>query len=331
MPSRPDISVIVVTHQGRELVLDVLRAAHARAGAVDAEWIVVDSGSTDGTPDAIEHAFPDVTVVRAPNIGFAAGNNIAIASARGRYLLLLNPDVEIVAGTLAQIVTAMDARPEVGIGSALTHYPGGDLQPTIRRFPSPARQLGEALMLNRLPLMGRITEQEERAAIYERERSADWLSGSFLLARREAVEQAGGMDERFFLFAEETDWCLRVRAQGWDVRHFPFMRLIHHTGRTDRPDLFAQCSYSKLLYGRKHFSRPAQAIFRAALALRHALRWAAFAPLSRRREQLRERAAAERLALLVVLGIAAPRYRPYVAERAEGAAGTGVPANALRS
>jgi GT2 family glycosyltransferase len=332
MPARPDVSVIVVTHQGRDLVLDVLRTARARTGPIDAEWIVVDSGSSDGTPDAIECEFPDVAVVRAPNIGFAAGNNVALQSARGRYLLLLNPDVEIVSGTLAQLVAAMDERPEVGIGSATTHYPGGDLQPTIRRFPSPVRQLGEALMLNRLPLLGHMTEQEERPEAYEDECSADWLSGSFLLARREAVEQAGGMDERFFLFAEETDWSLRVRAAGWDIRHFPFMRLIHHTGRSERPELFAQCSYSKVLYGRKHFSPPAQAVFRGALALRHALRWAAYAPLALRREDLRERAAAERLALLVVLGLVAPKYRPYAGPAwHRGAAEIAPPADALRS
>jgi N-acetylglucosaminyl-diphospho-decaprenol L-rhamnosyltransferase len=314
MPQRPDVSAIVVTHQGRDLALDVLRSARRAAGAIDVEWLVVDSGSTDGTPDAIEHALPDVTVVRRPNIGFAAANNVGIALARGRYLLLLNPDVEIVDGTLAELVAAMDARPAVGVGSSTTHYPDGELQASIRRFPSPARQLGEALMLTRLPRFRHLTEDETRPEAYEREQSADWLSGSFLLARREAVHQAGGLDERFFLFSEETDWCLRVRAAGWDIRHFPTLRLTHHTGRTDRPDLYAQNSYSKVLYARKHMGVPARAVFRAALALRHALRWAGLALPALRRPELRERVAAERLALLVVLGVEAPRYRPY-AER----------------
>jgi GT2 family glycosyltransferase len=311
MPARPDLTVIVVTHQGRDLVLDVLRTAQARTGPIDAEWIVVDSGSTDGTPDAIERDFPDVRVLRAANIGFAAGNNIAFERARGRYLLLLNPDVEIADGTLAELVAAMDERPDVGIASAPTFYPDGVLQQSIRRFPSPARQLGEALLLHRLPLLGHMTEEETRAARYDDERSADWLSGSFLFARRVAVEQAGGMDERFFLFAEETDWCLRVRAAGWDIRHLPILRLVHHTGRTDRPDLFAQTSWSKVLYARKHFSPGGRAVFRSALALRHGLRWLMLAPPSLGRAELREQVAAERLALLAVLGLVAPAYRPY--------------------
>jgi len=306
--------VIVVTHNGRDMALRVLRAARAAAGAIDAEWLVVDSGSNDGTPDAIERELPGVTVIRRPNIGFAAGNNVALRAARGRYVLLLNPDIEIVDGSLADLVAAMDERPEVGIGSSVTHYPDGVLQTSIRRFPSPMRQLGEALMLTRLPRFAHLQEDESRPEAYEREQSADWLSGSFLLARREAVEQAGGMDERFFLFSEETDWCLRVRAAGWDIRHFPTLALTHHTGRTERPDLFAQNSYSKVLYARKHFALPARAAFRAALVLRHAVRFGGFALPAVRRRDLRERVAAEWLALLVVLGLVPPRYRPY-AER----------------
>ena len=126
----------------------------------------------------------------------------------------------------------------------------------MRRFPSPSRQLGEALMLSRVPAFVRLQEEEKRLPLYDTERSADWLAGGFLLVRREAVDAAGGLDERFFLFSEETDWCRRVRVAGWDIRHFPTMRLTHHTGRASRPDLYAQNSYSKLLYARKHFTRP---------------------------------------------------------------------------
>jgi N-acetylglucosaminyl-diphospho-decaprenol L-rhamnosyltransferase len=315
MQGRPDLSVIVVTHQGRDLALRILRTGQAAAGPIDVEWLVVDSGSTDGTPDAIERELPGVTVIRRPNIGFAAANNVGLRVARGRYMLLLNPDLEIVEGTLAQLVAEMDQRPGVGITSSITHYPDGELQMSIRRFPSPARQLGEALMLTRLPGLSHLQEDESREERYGHEQSADWLSGSFLLARREAVEQAGGMDERFFLFSEETDWCRRVRTAGWDIRHLPTLRLTHHTGRTERPDLFAQNSYSKVLYARKHFGPLARGTFRAALALRHAVRWVGLALPALRRPELRERVAAERLALLVVLGLEAPRYRPY-AERA---------------
>jgi GT2 family glycosyltransferase len=311
----PDLSIIVVTHQGRDRVLQVLRAADDATGPISVEWHVVDSGSTDGTPDAIERDFPGIEVVRRPNIGFAAGNNIALGRARGRHVLLLNPDMEIVAGTLAELVAELDARPEVGVASTVTYYPDGRLHTTMRRFPSASRQLGEALMLTRLPAFVRMQEEEMRGDLYEHEQSADWLVGGFLLVRREAIEHAGGLDERFFLFSEETDWCRRIRSAGWDIRHFPTMRLTHHTGRAARPDLYAQNSYAKLLYARKHFSPLGRLGFRAALALRHGLRLAGFATRAARRPELRRRVAAERLALLVVLGISAPPYRPY-ADRA---------------
>jgi len=292
-------------------VLQVLRAAHAATGPIAVEWIVVDSGSTDGTPDAVEREFPEITVVRRPNIGFAASNNLAFASARGRYVLLLNPDMEIVTGTLAELVAKMDANPGVGVGSAVSYYPDGTLHATIRRYPSPLRAFGEALMLARLPFLRGIREEDDRSFIYETEQRADWLVGGFLIVRREAIEQVGGMDERFFLFSEETDWCLRIHSAGWEIRHFPTMRLTHHTGRAARPDLYAQNSYSKLLYARKHFTRPAQLSFRAALVLRHALRYTGFAPRARRRPELRQRVDAERLALRVVLGLEGPPHRPY--------------------
>src|SRR5918998_1055209 len=111
---RPDLSVIVVTFNGRDMALTTLRSARAAAGAASVEWIVADSGSTDGTPEAIERAFPDVLVLRGENRGFAAGNNRGLAVATGRHVLLLNPDVEIRSGTLEELVAAMDARPAIG-------------------------------------------------------------------------------------------------------------------------------------------------------------------------------------------------------------------------
>lgn len=311
MPARPDLSVIVVTHQGGELALKTLRSARERSGAIDVEWLAVDSGSTDGTPDLLERELPDIPLERRPNIGFAAANNLALARARGRYVLLLNPDMEVRSGTLAELVGAMDERPEVGVASVVQLWPEGGVQRTIRRFPSPARQIGEALSLQRVPALARLGEEETREEPYWREIEADWLVGGFLLVRREALEAAGGMDERFFLFSEETDWCYRIRRAGWGIRHLPLMTVVHHTGRSARPDLFAQNSHSKVLYARKHFRGGRSALFRAAIALRHALRLAMVAPVALVRPAMRPRASAERRALMVVIGAAAPPFHPH--------------------
>src|SRR6185436_4634418 len=141
----PDLSVIVVTHDGAERALATLASARDATGDIVAEWHVVDSGSTDGTPAAIEQRFPEIALTRLQNVGFAAGNNVALREARGRYVLFLNPDIEIVAGTFADLVAALDARPQVGAASVVQTWPDGTLQRTIRRFPTPVRQLGEAL------------------------------------------------------------------------------------------------------------------------------------------------------------------------------------------
>ena len=277
--------MIVVTHGGCERALATLASARASTGGAAVEWLVVDSGSTDGTPTAVERRFPDIDVMRLPNVGFAAANNAALPHARGRYVLLLNPDIEIVAGTLADLVAALDERPQVGAASVVQTWPDGGLQRTIRRFPTPARQLGEALLLNHLPGLASLGEEVANAADYDRETVADWLVGSFLIVRRGAFDDAGPMDERFFLFSEETDLCRRVCTAGWEIHHLPIMRVIHHTGHVGRPDLFAQTSYSKLQYAEKHCGRSGRRCLRAALVLRHGLRVAArVRPLSAEQE-----------------------------------------------
>jgi GT2 family glycosyltransferase len=306
MDRRPDLTVIVVTHNGREMALTTLRSARASLGELRAEWLVVDSGSSDGTPDAIERAMPDVRVFRAQNRGFAAGNNVGLAHAQGRYVLLLNPDVEVEAGTLARLVAEMDARPGVGIASVLTKGGDGRVLPTIRRLPTPARDLGEALGAARLPLLRRLQELDEDYASYTEERSADWLVGSFLIARAEAIAAVGPMDDGFFLYSEEIDWCHRFRLAGWDVRHLPVMTVVHHCGDGERPDLVAQLSSSRRRFAYKHFRRPTAVGIHAALLLKHVLRLGLLGPAAAIKPALRRRARAELRGLAVLCGTSAP-------------------------
>ena len=315
----PDLSVVVVTHNGKELALRTLRSAHAHVEGLDVEWFVVDSGSIDGTPDAVASEFPHVELHRRPNIGFAASNNVALERARGRYVLLLNPDIEIAQGTFAELIAALDERPEVGIASVVQQWPDGRLQQSIRWRPTVARQFVEALTNARWPLVRKISEVEWDERAYARETSADWLVGAFLIARREAIEQVGPMDDGFFLYSEEKDWCHRFGLAGWDVRHLPVMHVTHYAGGWGSAALIAQLSYSKLLFARKHHSAPARLAIRTALVLRHALRSVLLTPVALAKPGLRIKAAGERAALAVSLGIA----RPQVGPDPRGAAGGG--------
>ncbi len=304
-PQRPDLSVIVVTHNRSDLALATLDSARAATGALDVQWLVIDSGSTDDTPEAIESRFPDIRVRRCENIGFAAANNRALELVRGRYVLLLNPDVEIVSGTFAELVETLDARPSVGVASVIQQGSDGQLQHTIRGFPSPWRAFGEALALP----WGDSREERPEEPRYREERSADWLVGAFLLARAEAVAQIGSLDERFFLYSEETDWCYRARQAGWDVRHFPQMVITHHCVPSTKPELVAQLSYAKLLFARKHYRRDQAAAVRLALTARHLVRVLGLTVRPGRSGANRARLIAERRALAVLIGLAPPPFR----------------------
>jgi GT2 family glycosyltransferase len=308
---RPDLSVAVVTHDGREMALATLRSALGAVGAASVEWLVVDAGSRDGTPDAIERELDRVRVLRRENRGFAASNNVALAAARGRYVLLLNPDVEIRSGTLGELVAAMDARPRLGLASVVQRDADGELLPSIRRFPSPLRSLGEALFASRWPLLRSWQEPETRAARYGREVEVDWLVGAFLIARREAIRAVGPLDERFFLYSEEVDWCYRFWRAGWPVAHLPAMEIAHHCGGSSQGDLRAQRSHSRLLFAAKHYGAAKRAAIRASLALGHAIRIAALAPAAAARRRPRERSRAERAGLRVALGRGRPPLGPH--------------------
>ncbi|MGH2853448.1 MAG: glycosyltransferase family 2 protein [Solirubrobacteraceae bacterium] len=305
---RPDLSVIVVTHNRAELALATLRSAGTAVRALEVEWIVVDSGSSDGTPDAIEAALPEVRVLRERNIGFAAANNRGLPHARGRYVLLLNPDVETASGTFDQLVATLDERRDIGVASVVQNAPDGTLQYSIRRFPSAWLALGEALAAAHWTPLRRWREEEPQSARYREVAPADWLVGAFLIARAEALAQVGPLDERFFLFSEETDWCFRFHRAGWRVVHLPTMTVTHHTGHAPGPDLSAQQSYAKILFARKHYGRVRASTMRAALALRHALRAALATVAGRSRPQWAARAAVERRALAVVLGVREPPF-----------------------
>ncbi len=307
--ARPDLSVIVVTHNRLELALRTLACARAASAGCEVQWIVVDSGSEGRAVARLRAECPYAEVLGERNLGFAAANNRALSIARGRYVLLLNPDAEVVSGTFAGLLAALDAQPRIGAASVLQCAPDGHLLLSIRRFPSPLRAFGEAIAAARWTPFATWREEEPRASAYARQTPADWLVGAFLVVRAQALEQVGGLDERFFLYSEEADWCRRIARAGWEVAHIPRMTVVHHTERTSRPDLWAQLSWSKLQLARKHHGTLGAAGMRLALALRHALRAAAALPAPRRRAH----AAAERQALAVVLGISPP---PFAAQEA---------------
>jgi N-acetylglucosaminyl-diphospho-decaprenol L-rhamnosyltransferase len=274
MPEMTDLAIVVVSANSARWLERCLSTAFEHAGAATLEAIVVDNASTDGTRELVESQFPHVQVLTGPNHGFAYGNNRGLECADARYLLLLNPDTEVVDGTFGELIELLDARPEVGAVGVRQVKPDGTLCRTIHRFPSVSRAFGEALASERWPVHPAWAgEREFDAGAYEREGACDWPTGSFLLIRREALLSAGLLDERFFLYSEETDLCLRIKRAGWQVRHLPQMTIVHHAGKAGtQPRILAQDAYARKQYARKHFGRAYRGLYLAALAARYAIR-----------------------------------------------------------
>lgn len=300
--SVPDLALVIVSTNEAHWLERCLSSVFARAGDATLDVIVVDNASTDGTRELVESRFPEARVVSSANRGFAHGNNRGIERTDARYVLLLNPDTEVIEGSFGELVRLLDERPRVGLAGVRQVTADGTLWPTIRNFPSVRRALGEAMFSERWPIHPswsgeRVLDPE----VYERERECDWTSGSFMLARREAMLGAGLLDERFFIYSEEPDLCLRIKRAGWQVRHLPQMTIVHHAGKGGvRPKMVAQDVYTRKQYAAKHLSPVHRRLYLTAVGVRHLMR----ASLSRSKAQ-REGA---RLALRTLAGRADPPF-----------------------
>jgi GT2 family glycosyltransferase len=300
-----DLAIVLVSYNAAHWLTPCLNSIFDHAGEISLD-VVVACNSDDGSIELVEENFPAARVVRCENRGFAHANNCALVTCDARYVLFLNTDTEVRAGTFEQLVRALDERPTVGLAGVTQVDPAEERLPTIRYFPNALRALGDSLGAERLPfLRSWLGERELRAERYSREGDCDWTSGSFMIVRREALHGAGFMDERFFLYSEEPDLCLRVREAGWKIRYLPFMTVVHHAGKAGLDvRLTAQDAFSRLQYARKHFSPVHRAAYATALGIGYGLR--AALPGARRSELRR----AARAALRVLVGVDGPPFRP---------------------
>lgn len=304
---RSDLAVVIVSYNSARWLAPCISSVYDHAGAAAVEVTVVDNGSTDGSPELLERGFPSVRVLRSENRGFAYANNRGFEATEAPFVLFLNADTVIRDGTFGELLEIMRSRPRVGLLGCRQYDAEGALFPTIKRFPTVTRQLCEALGGERFPIRGSWTgERELDLSVYDAEAVCDWLSGSFLLARREALLDSGLMDERFFLYCEEPDLCVRLRDRSWEVRYVPDMTIIHYFWKNSvNQRLVAQEAYARRQYLFKHQGPVRRRLSTAGLAIFHARR-AVHSP--GRGEQANARRAASRAALLTVLGVAPPPF-----------------------
>jgi N-acetylglucosaminyl-diphospho-decaprenol L-rhamnosyltransferase len=270
--STPTVSIIVVTYQSQHYIGPCLRSINEHAG-MPVETIVVDNGSTDGTLDEARAIDSEVAVVPlGRNTGFAAASNIGVSSARGEYLLFLNPDAELLPETLPRLVAHLDSAPHVAAVGPRLVYADGRPQDSAFAYPS-------LLMtwLELFPRPGRLLHTRLNGRLISPDGQPIEIVhplGACMLVRHSAWEDVGPFDRGFFLYCEEVDWCVRARARGWTIAHLPSATAIHHEGRsaaTARAASLVHLYASRSRLHRKHrgWWFQASVTFITALGLAH--------------------------------------------------------------
>jgi GT2 family glycosyltransferase len=224
-----DISVIIVNWNTRDILRDCLSSVFKQTQGTEFEVIVIDNGSSDSSIQMVKVEFPQVTVIaNIENRGFAAANNQGVVIAKGRYVLLLNSDTIILDDVIKKTVLFADTHREAAVVGCRVLNPDMSLQPTCFMFPSVMNMLLSTTYLCKLfpksYFFGR-----EQMTWWDRSdvRDVDVVTGCFMLVRQQAIEQVGLMDERFFVYGEETDWCYRFKKAGWKVLFTPDAQIIH--------------------------------------------------------------------------------------------------------
>ncbi len=239
----PRVVISIVAWKGADLTIACLRSIEPELVSVPGtRVIVVDNASPDGSADRVEQAIREqgwgawATLIRAPgNLGFAAGNNIAIRSMLAEsqpaeFVLLLNPDTLVRPGALRILVDFLAARPDVGIAGGRSEDLDATPQACCFRFPN---AINEVLGYIGLGVLDHIFERHRtRLGIPQEPRQVDWVSGAFMLARKSVIDRVGLMDEGYFLYFEETDFTRRARLAGWECWHVPQSRIVHLVGQS---------------------------------------------------------------------------------------------------
>jgi N-acetylglucosaminyl-diphospho-decaprenol L-rhamnosyltransferase len=267
-----DVAVSIVNTNNRDLLLACLESLRG----TDAEIVVLDNASEDGSADAVRERFPDVRVIaQAFRAGFGANHNTVIRATDSRYVYVLNEDTTSSDWGFDRMVAFLDANPRLAALGPRLVYPTGRHQQSAWRFPTPA------VSVLGLPSLGRIGVEQ---SVGNCPRNVDWAIGAALVLRRQALGEVGLFDEGFFLYSEEVDLCRRLRRAGWRACYFPEVTVVHHesqfsTGIPARR--INELWRSRHRYWRKHHSPAGARLAALATGAQYALRAAAAAPLRR--------------------------------------------------
>lgn len=249
-----DIDVVIVNYNAGEHLGRCVESVLASAGGAAVGVCIVDNASHDNSAEDLMQRFPGVHVIQnRVNRGFGSACNEGLAAGKAPYVFLLNPDAEVSGGTLFGLLKVAGDRPLAAVIGTLVRDPDGTLYPSARKIPTLWEAAGHALL-------GPFSRGNRFSRAYTMDswdrtspRSVDWVSGSSMLLRREALEQVGGFDEAFFMYAEDADLCTRMREAGWDVVFTPELEVVHDHGLTTRGSRKMIWEHSRSIY--RYFSK----------------------------------------------------------------------------
>jgi GT2 family glycosyltransferase len=259
----PTISVIIVSWNAKKYLEQCLQSILVDSEAYDAEIIVVDNASTDGSPELIRHNFPKVKLIcNADNLGFAKANNIGINHSKGEYLFLINSDVVVYPNCISSMVDYMEKHPETGMLGPRILGTDGNVQRSCMGYPSLWNLFSRAIFLDSaFPHIKLFNGFMLKNWAHDSIKEVDVINGCFWSVRRKAVEQIGLLDEDFFIYGEDMDWCKRFNNAGWKVVYFPQAESLHYGGASSSNApvrFYVEMQKANLQYWRKHhvgFSR----------------------------------------------------------------------------
>jgi GT2 family glycosyltransferase len=277
MAAQIDVSFIIVNWNTKDLVLQCIDSLFQKQGNYTQEIIVVDNASSDGSADAIKTKYPEMQLIQnSQNLGFAKANNIGIKKSTGKYLCLVNSDIQLLDNTISFMISFMNNNKDVGLSGPKILWPDLTLQHSCKNFPSVRTLMCETLSLNRLfPNTALFSGEDMFFFKHDQQLKVDWLAGCFMMIRSEVLATVGLLDELFFIYSEETDLCKRIRDAGWEIVFLPEVSAIHHSGASAKknPLRFSkEQRLSELKYWKKHKTLPIRFFFSVILLLHHSAR-----------------------------------------------------------
>jgi len=249
-----DLSIIILNYKTQGLVKQCIKNVREATDNLDYEIIVVDNGSNDGCEKMMKENFSEIKFIQTgKNLGFAAGNNRGIKEANGKYVMLLNPDITVLDNSIKKMVDFMEKNPEVGLAGPKLINPNGTYQISCRTFQTPRLIFYRRTPLGRLTFAKKLLQEHLMLEFdHETNKEVDWVMGACMLVRKSALDKVGLLDERFFFYVEDMDWCRRFWQNGFKVFYLAEAEMVHLYERASASDDWSFWNFNKMT--RRHIA-----------------------------------------------------------------------------